>query len=369
MAISFTIEKKCKDTLGRIGVLKTPHGEVKTPVFMPVGTQATVKALTPDQVKEAGAEILLANTYHLYMRPGHELVREAGGLHKFMNWDRPILTDSGGFQVFSLGALRKVTEEGVLFASHLDGSRHMLTPEKAVEIEEALGADIIMAFDECSPWPAEYGVVAAAMERTHRWAQRCRDAKKREDQALFGIVQGGTYADLRQESAKVIDSMDFPGNAIGGLSVGEPKPLMNEMLDITVPLLSENKPRYLMGVGSFDCFVDGVARGVDMFDCVLQTRMARNGTALTRTGRLVVRNAQYARDFSPIEEGCTCYTCRHFTRAYIRHLVKAGEILGATLLTIHNIHTSVQFMKEIRRAIEEDRFLAFKNEFFANYQG
>ena len=369
MAISFTIEKKCRDTLGRTGVLKTPHGEVKTPVFMPVGTQATVKALTPDQVKEAGAEILLANTYHLYMRPGHELVREAGGLHKFMNWDRPILTDSGGFQVFSLGALRKVTEEGVLFASHLDGSRHMLTPEKAIEIEEALGADIIMAFDECSPWPAEYDAVAAAMERTHRWAQRCKDAKTREDQALFGIVQGGTYADLRKESAKVIDSMDFPGNAIGGLSVGEPKPLMNEMLDITVPLLSENKPRYLMGVGSFDCFVDGVARGVDMFDCVLQTRMARNGTALTRTGRLVVRNAQYARDFSPIEEGCTCYTCRHFTRAYIRHLVKAGEILGATLLTIHNIHTSVQFMKEIRRAIEEDRFLAFKNEFFANYQG
>ncbi|NLT98433.1 MAG: tRNA guanosine(34) transglycosylase Tgt [Christensenellaceae bacterium] len=369
MAISFTIEKKCRDTLGRTGVLKTPHGEVKTPVFMPVGTQATVKALTPDQVKEAGAEILLANTYHLYMRPGHELVREAGGLHKFMNWDRPILTDSGGFQVFSLGALRKVTEEGVLFASHLDGSRHMLTPEKAIEIEEALGADIIMAFDECSPWPAEYDAVAAAMERTHRWAQRCKDAKTREDQALFGIVQGGTYADLRKESAKVIDSMDFPGNAIGGLSVGEPKPLMNEMLDITVPLLSENKPRYLMGVGSFDCFVDGVARGVDMFDCVLQTRMARNGTALTRNGRLVVRNAQYARDFSPIEEGCTCYTCRHFTRAYIRHLVKAGEILGATLLTIHNIHTSVQFMKEIRRAIEEDRFLAFKNEFFANYQG
>lgn len=369
MAISFTIEKKCKDTLGRTGMLKTPHGEVKTPVFMPVGTQATVKALTPDQVKEAGAEILLANTYHLYMRPSHELVREAGGLHKFMNWDRPILTDSGGFQVFSLGALRKVTEEGVLFASHLDGSRHMLTPEKAIEIEEALGADIIMAFDECSPWPAEYDDVAAAMERTHRWAQRCKDAKTRQDQALFGIVQGGTYADLRKESAKVIDSMGFPGNAIGGLSVGEPKPLMNEMLDVTVPLLSENKPRYLMGVGSFDCFVDGVARGVDMFDCVLQTRMARNGTALTRTGRLVVRNAQYARDFSPIEEGCTCYTCRHFTRAYLRHLVKAGEILGATLLTIHNIHTSVQFMKEIRRAIEEDRFLAFKNEFFANYQG
>lgn len=369
MSIHFAIESTCKETAARTGVLTTPHGEIKTPVYMPVGTQATVKAMTPEQVKETGAQIVLANTYHLYLRPGHELVREAGGLHRFMNWDRPILTDSGGFQVFSLGALRKITEQGAMFASHLDGSRHMLTPEKAMEIEQALGADIIMAFDECTAWPAEYNTVAAAMERTHRWAQRCKDAKTREDQALFGIVQGGTFADLRQESAKAINAMDFPGNAIGGLSVGEPKPIMNDMLDVTVPLLDENKPRYLMGVGSFDCFVDGVARGVDMFDCVLQTRMARNSTALTRTGRLVVRNAQYARDFRPVEEGCTCYACQNYTRAYIRHLIKAGEILGATLLSIHNVHASIQFMGEIRRAIEEGRFLSFKNEFFANYQG
>jgi queuine tRNA-ribosyltransferase len=284
-----------------------------------------------------------------------------------MNWDKPILTDSGGFQVFSLGALRKITEEGATFQSHLDGSRHMLSPEKAMEIEQALGADIIMAFDECTAYPAEYAVVSAAMERTHRWAERCTKAKTRKDQALFGIVQGGLYADLRTESAKAIAAMDFPGNAIGGLSVGEPKPLMNDMLDVVSPLLPENKPRYLMGVGSFDCIVDGVARGVDMFDCVLQTRVARNGTALTRRGRLVVRNATFARDFTPIEEGCTCYTCQNFTRAYVRHLIKTNEILGATLLSIHNVHATIQFVSDIRLAIEEDRFAAFKDEFFANY--
>jgi queuine tRNA-ribosyltransferase len=367
MAVTFNIGKKCTSTAARTGVLKTPHGEINTPVYMPVGTQATVKAMTPDQVKETGAQILLANTYHLYLRPGHELVQEAGGLHKFMNWNSPILTDSGGFQVFSLGALRKITEQGAMFSSHLDGSKHMLSPEKAMEIEQALGADIIMAFDECTAWPADYNTVAAAMERTHRWTQRCKANKTRDDQALFGIVQGGTYADLRQESAKAIASMDFPGNAIGGLSVGEPKPVMNDMLEATVPWLPENKPRYLMGVGSYDCFVDGVARGVDMFDCVMQTRMARNGTAMVRSGRLVVRNAQYARDFRPIEEVCTCYTCRNYTRAYIRHLIKAGEMLGATLLSIHNVHASIQFMGEIRRAIEEDRFQSFKNEFFAKY--
>ncbi len=367
MSFTFTLKKTCKETMARRGSLETPHGVVETPVFMPVGTQATVKALTPDQVKAAGAEIVLSNTYHLYLRPGHDLVAEAGGLHRFMNWDRPILTDSGGFQVFSLGALRKITEEGAAFQSHLDGSRHMLSPEKAMEIEQALGADIIMAFDECTAYPAEYDHVAAAMERTHRWAERCVKAKTREDQALFGIVQGGLYADLRQESAKVISSMNLPGNAIGGLSVGEPKPLMNDMLEVVTPLLPENKPRYLMGVGSFDCIVDGVARGVDMFDCVLQTRVARNGTALTRRGRLVIRNATYARDFSPIEEGCTCYTCQNFTRAYVRHLIKTSEILGATLLSIHNVHATIQFVKDIRTAIEEDRFAAFKEDFFAHY--
>ncbi len=369
MSFKFTLKKTCKHTMARRGCLETPHGVIETPVFMPVGTQATVKALTPDQVKAAGAEIILSNTYHLYLRPGHDLVKEAGGLHRFMNWDKPILTDSGGFQVFSLGALRKITEEGAAFQSHLDGSRHMLSPEKAMEIEQALGADIIMAFDECTAYPAEYNAVAKAMDRTHRWLERCIKSKTREDQALFGIVQGGLYADLRTESAKVIASMDLPGNAIGGLSVGEPKPLMNDMLDVVTPLLPEHKPRYLMGVGSFDCLVDGIARGVDMFDCVLQTRVARNGTALTRRGRLVIRNATYARDFTPIEQGCTCYTCQNFTRAYVRHLIKTNEILGAVLLSIHNVHATIQFVKDIRTAIEQDEFAAFKDDFFANYKG
>lgn len=369
MPFQFTLRKTCKDTMARRGSLETPHGVIETPVYMPVGTQATVKALTPDQVKAAGAQIVLSNTYHLYLRPGHDLVAEAGGLHRFMNWDKPILTDSGGFQVFSLGALRKITEEGAAFQSHLDGSRHMLSPEKAMEIEQALGADIIMAFDECTAYPAEYDAVAAAMERTHRWAERCARAKTRRDQALFGIVQGGLFTDLRRESARAIEAMGFPGNAIGGLSVGEPKPLMNDMLDVVTPLLSEGKPRYLMGVGSFDCLVDGVARGVDMFDCVLQTRVARNGTALTRRGRLVIRNAAYARDFTPVEPGCDCYTCTNFTRAYVRHLIKTNEILGATLLSVHNVHATIRFMKDIRAAIEEDRFREFRDDFFANYKG
>ncbi len=369
MVFGFTINTKCADTFARTGRLDTPHGSVQTPVFMPVGTQATVKSLTPEQVKDTGAEILLSNTYHLYLRPGFDLIREAGGLHRFMQWDKPILTDSGGFQVFSLGDLRKITEEGALFSSHLDGSRHMFSPERVMEIEQALGADIIMAFDECTALPADYNVVAAAMERTHRWAQRCKDAKTREDQALFGIVQGGTYADLRRESAQAIASMGFPGNAIGGLSVGEPKPEMYAMLDVVTPLLPEEKPRYLMGVGSFDCIVEGVARGVDMFDCVMQTRMARNGTALTRTGRLVLRNAKYASDFSPIEEGCSCYACRRFTRAYIRHLVKAGEILGATLLSIHNLSATVDLIKDIRKSIENGSFSVLRDEFFKNYRG
>lgn len=368
MSFNFTVNKKCDNTSARTGVIETPHGQINTPIYMPVGTQATVKSLTPEQVKETGAEILLSNTYHLYLRPGHELVRDAGGLHKFMHWDKPILTDSGGFQVFSLGELRKINEQGVIFSSHLDGSKHTLTPESVMEIEQALGADIIMAFDECVEYPAEYNRVASAMERTHRWAQRCKEAKTREDQALFGIVQGGTYEDLRRESAKAIAGMDFPGNAIGGLSVGEPKETMYDMLDITVPLLPETKPRYLMGVGTFDCIIEGVARGVDMFDCVLQTRIARNGTALTREGKLVIRNAEYARDFKPIEENCSCYACRNFSRAYIRHLVKANEILGATLLSIHNITAAMSFIKDIRESIESGSFSEFKDEFFAKYK-
>lgn len=367
MAVTFDIKTKCKDTAARTATVHTPHGDINTPIFMPVGTQATVKAMTPRQVKETGAEIILANTYHLYLRPGHDLVKEAGGLHKFMSWDKPILTDSGGFQVFSLGDLRKITEEGAQFRSHLDGSKHMLSPEKAMEIEQALGADIIMAFDECTEYPADYDRVVRAMERTHRWAERCKKAKTREDQALFGIVQGGTYSDLRVESAKAIAAMDFPGNAIGGLSVGEPKDMMNDMLDVTVPHLQETKPRYLMGVGSLDCIIDGVARGVDMFDCVLQTRMARTGTAMTKRGKLVIRNAQFARDFRPIDENCSCYACQNFTRAYIRHLIKTNEILASVLLSIHNVHTSLDFVKEIRATIENGTFVDYKNEFFANY--
>ena len=369
MPIQFEIEHKCKDTLARIARLTTPHGVIHTPVYMPVGTQATVKAMTPHQVADTGAEIVLANTYHLYLRPGHDLVKEAGGLHKFMAWDKPILTDSGGFQVFSLGALRKITERGAEFSSHLDGSKHMLTPEKAMEIEQALGADIIMAFDECTEYPAEYDRIADAMERTHRWAERCKKAKTRDDQALFGIVQGGMFADLRRESAKAIADMDFPGNAIGGLSVGEPKDMMNDMLDVTAPLLPETKPRYLMGVGTFDCIIDGVARGIDMFDCVLQTRIARNGTALTKRGRLVIRNAQYKRDFTPIDETCACYTCRNFSRAYIRHLINTNEILASMLLSIHNVQATIDFVREIRQSIENGQFLLYKNEFFANYRG
>lgn len=363
----FEVVKTCNKTGARAGILHTPHGDIKTPVFMPVGTQAAVKAMTPEQVKECGAQIILANTYHLYMRPGEALVKEAGGLHEFMHWDKPILTDSGGFQVFSLGDLRKLTEEGAAFQSHLDGSRHMFTPEKVMQIEADLGADIIMAFDECCPYPADYNYTAHSMERTHRWAERCKKAKKREDQALFGIVQGGMYADLRAESARAIDRMGFPGNAIGGLSVGEPKELMYEMLEVVTPLLSPNKPRYLMGVGTPDCLFEGVARGVDMFDCVLQTRIARNGTALTSGGKVVVRNQTYARDFRPLDEECDCYCCRNFTRAYLRHLIKANEILGAVLLSIHNIRFTIGVMEKMREAILGDYFVEWKTEFFKKF--
>lgn len=364
---TYEVKHKSTKTKARIGVFKTPHGEIETPVYMPVGTLATVKALTPEQIKETGAQIILSNTYHLYLRPGHDVVAGAGGLHQFMAWDKPILTDSGGFQVFSLNALRKLSEEGAEFQSHFDGSKHFLSPEKAIEIEEALGADIIMAFDECTAYPAEYAVVKNAMERTHRWAKRCKNAKKREDQALFGIVQGGMFKELRQASAKVIADMDFPGNAIGGLSVGEPKPMMYEMLDETVPLLPEEKPRYLMGVGSPDCLIEGVMRGVDMFDCVLQTRMARNGTALTSTGMLTVRNAAYIRDYKKLDPECGCYTCRNFSRAYLRHLVNTNEMLAGTLLTLHNIHYSVQLMERIKDAIKNDSLERLRGEILSNY--
>lgn len=370
MAIRYELIKECKQTGARLGRLHTPHGVIETPIFMPVGTQATVKAMTPEELKEIEAQIILSNTYHLYLRPGHELVKEAGGLHKFMNWDRPILTDSGGFQVFSLGELRKITEEGVTFQSHLDGSRHFLSPERVMEVETALGADIIMAFDECAPYPADYDYVKKSMERTTRWAVRCKEAfTNTENQALFGIVQGGMYRDLREKSAADLVALDFPGYSIGGLSVGEPKELMYEVLDYTTPLLPKDKPRYLMGVGSPDALIEGAIRGVDMFDCVLPTRIARNGTAMTSQGKVVIKNAKYTRDFSPLDPECDCYCCKNYTKAYIRHLYKADEILSSRLLSTHNLHFLLKLMKQVRQAIMEDRLMDFRNEFFAKYYG
>jgi len=341
---------------------------IETPVFMPVGTQATVKTLNPEEVWDLGARIILSNTYHLYLRPGHDLVREAGGLHRFMNWNGAILTDSGGFQIFSLADLRKITEEGVHFRSHIDGSAHFLTPEKVMEIENALGADIIMALDECTPWPCDYEYALRSLERTTRWAARCKAAHARPDsQALFGIVQGSTYADLRRRSAEEIVALDFPGYAVGGLSVGEPKELMHEMLEVQVPLLPADKPRYLMGVGSPEDLVEGVWRGIDMFDCVLPTRIARHGTVFLPDGKLTVRNAEFARDFEPIQEGCDCYACRNFSRAYIRHLFKAEEMLGLRLCSIHNLRFLVRLMEEIRAAIEQGRFAQYRREFLTRW--
>ncbi|HBE9437114.1 queuine tRNA-ribosyltransferase [Clostridioides difficile] len=367
-AVRYELIKTCKQSGARLGRLHTPHGIIETPIFMPVGTQATVKSMTPEELKEIGSQIILSNTYHLYMRPGHELIKRAGGLHNFMNWDKPILTDSGGFQVFSLGPLRKIKEEGVEFRSHLDGSKHFLTPEKAMEIQNALGSDIMMAFDECAPYPADREYVKNSLERTTRWLKRCKDAHNNTDkQALFGIIQGGMYKDLREQSAKEITSIDLPGYAIGGLSVGEPKPLMYDVLEHTTPLMPKDKPRYLMGVGSPDDLVEGVIRGVDMFDCVLPTRIARNGTAMTSQGKVVVRNATYAEDFTPLDPECDCYACKNYSRAYIRHLIKANEILGARLITTHNLHFLLNLMKQIRQAIMEDRLLDFRNEFFEKY--
>ena len=365
--VTFELLHVCKQSGARLGVLHTPHGDIPTPIYMPVGTQATVKAMTPREMEEIGAKIILSNTYHLHLRPGEDIVREAGGLHQFMDWRHPVLTDSGGFQVFSLSELRKITEEGAAFRSHLDGSKQFISPEISMDIQEALGADIAMAFDVCSAYPCDHRTAEEAMHRTHRWAERCKKHHTRSDQALFGIVQGAFYEDLRIESAKTLADMDFPGYGIGGLSVGEPKPVMYEMLEKIEPYLPKNKPRYLMGVGTPDCFLEGILRGVDMFDCVLATRIARNGTCFTRNGRLVVRNAQCARDFTPIEEGCDCYACQHFSRAYIRHLLKAEEITGGRLNSIHNLRFLIRMMEEIRQAIAEDRFLDYRKEFYEKY--
>lgn len=363
----FELIKKDKSSSARLGKLKTSHGTFDTPIFMPVGTQATVKTMTPEDLYEMGAGIILGNTYHLYLRPGEELVNKAGGLHGFMNWKRGILTDSGGFQVFSLSGLRKIDEDGVQFSSHLDGSRHYLTPEKVMDIEQKLGADIAMCFDECSPYPCSYKEALKAVERTSRWAERCQKKHTREDQALFGIIQGSVFDDLRSKSAKEISSLGFDGYAIGGLSVGEPKEDMYKMLEHTDKLLPQDKVRYLMGVGAPEDLVEGVRCGVDMFDCVLPTRIARHGTAFTHKGKLVVRNATYAEDFSPLDPECDCYVCRNYSRAYLRHLIKAEEMLAHRLLTYHNLYFLIKLMEKIRKHINDGDFAGFYEEFYHYY--
>lgn len=364
--ISYELLHKDKKTGARRGVIHTPHGDIQTPIFMPVGTQATVKSMTNEELVENGAQIILGNTYHLYLRPGDELIKEAGGLHNFMKWDKPILTDSGGFQVFSLNELRKITEEGVEFRSYLDGSKHFFSPEKVMSIEENIGADIIMAFDECCPYPSTYEYTKKSMERTTRWAKRCKDAHK-TDSALFGIIQGGFYEDLRTESAKQLIDLDFPGYAIGGISVGEPKEEFLKLLKYTAPLMPENKPRYLMGVGTPDYLLEAALAGIDMCDCVLPTRIARNGTAMTSHGKVVVRNAIYEHDYGALDSECDCYTCKNYSRAYIRHLVKCNEILGIRLLSIHNIHFLTNLMERVRIEIENDTLYDFVQEFYRKY--
>ncbi len=369
-AIKYELIKKCKQTGARLGKVHTPHGSFDTPAFMPVGTQATVKGMSPEELKAIEAQIILSNTYHLYMRPGQDIVKEAGGLHSFMNWDRPVLTDSGGFQVFSLSELRNIKEEGVTFKSHIDGSKHFITPEKSIEIQNALGADIIMAFDECTPYPCEYDYAKKSLERTTRWAVRCKEAHKNEDkQALFGIIQGSMFPELRRMSAEQLIELEFPGYAIGGLSVGEPGELMYEMLDHTVHLMPEDKPRYLMGVGTPDYLIEGAKRGLDMFDCVMPTRIGRNGTVFTSKGRVIIRDAKYARDFTTLDEECDCYTCRNFSKAYIRHLFKANEMLGLRLATWHNLRFLLKFMEDVRQAIKDDRLEDFRKAFYQKQQG
>ncbi len=367
-AITYELLHIDKKTGARHGIVHTPHGDIQTPVFMPVGTLATVKAISPEELKnDVKAQIILSNTYHLYLRPGHNLVKQAGGLHKFMNWDKPILTDSGGFQVFSLSSLRKITEEGVEFNSHLDGSKHMFTPERVMEIEEALGADIIMAFDECCPYPSSYEYTKNSMYRTSRWAKRCKEAHSTLNQGLFGIIQGGFYKDLRKISVEDLITLDFPGYAIGGISVGEPKDKFLDILRYTTPLMPENKPRYLMGVGSPDYLIEASISGIDMCDCVLPTRLARHGTALTSNGKVVIRNNEYAKDWNSLDKECDCYTCKNYTRAYLRHLVKTNEILGMRLLSLHNLRFLTNLMEKIREEIDRDTLLEFREEFYKKY--
>lgn len=358
---------QCPETGARAGELITPHGVIETPVFMPVGTQATVKGMTPEELEHLGAQIILGNTYHLYMRPGEDLVAEAGGLHEFMRWKHPILTDSGGFQVFSLSKLNKITEDGVEFRSHIDGSKHFMRPEDSMEIQQQLGSDIAMAFDECVSWPTTEKYSSAAMERTLRWAQRCKDYHTREDQALFGIVQGSMFDDQRIECIERLEKIGFPGYGIGGLSVGEDHDTMYKTLDVLMPHMPKNKPRYLMGVGFPTNLIEGVARGVDMFDCVLPTRNGRNGTVLTSKGKINIKKRINARDFRPIDEQCDCYVCRNYTRAYIRHLYTAGEMLSARLCSWHNLHFLVHLMKDARKAIINGTFPQFRQKFMETF--
>ena len=368
MVVNYELVAEDRKTGARAGLLHTPHGVFKTPMFMPVGTQATVKTVTPEELEEMGAQVILSNTYHLFLRPGTELIHEAGELHRFMNWNKGILTDSGGFQVFSLGAMRKITEEGVYFRSFLDGSKQFLSPEISIRAQEDLGSDIAMAFDECIPYPADYEYARKSTERTTRWAKRCIKAHQRTDRGIFGIIQGGMYKDLRKQSAMEISSLPFDGVAVGGLSVGEPHDLMYDILEETTQWMPKGKARYLMGVGTPDCLVEGVARGVDMFDCVFPTRVARNGMAMIHTGRMNMKNKQYERDFRPIEESCGCYTCRNYTRAYIRHLYKSEELLAFRLVTIHNLYFLLQFMRDMREAIVQGNFSEFREHFMEHYK-
>lgn len=366
--IKYTLVKKDKQTGARLGLLETPHGTFETPMFMPVGTLASVKTLAPEELKAMGAGVILSNTYHLWLRPGSELIDKAGGLHEFMNWDQGVLTDSGGFQVFSLSDSREIVEEGVHFKSHLDGDKLFLTPEKSIHIQNELGADMIMSFDECPPLGVSESYMEQSINRTTRWAERGLKAhQKREKQALFGIAQGGNNKRLRKQHAQDLVSLGFDGYSIGGVSVGESKEEMYEAIDYTIPYLPEDKPRYLMGIGTPDAIIEAAIRGVDMYDCVLPTRIARNGTAMTHSGRVTVRNAVYAEDFSPLDPDCSCYTCRNYTRAYLRHLIKASEILGMRLLSYHNLHFLIEITQNMREAIKNDELLDYRNYFFEKY--
>jgi queuine tRNA-ribosyltransferase len=363
MPFQFDLIKQDSKTSARLGKMITSHGIVHTPTFMPVGTQGTVKSMLPEEIKNCGAEIILGNTYHLYLRPGHETIKKLGGLHRFMNWPDPILTDSGGFQVYSLGALRKITPDGVIFRSHIDGSKHFLSPQKAIEIQEALGSDIMMCLDECTPYPATLSQTEESLALTVKWANLCKRAKTSVDQALFGIIQGGTYLDLRKQAVEQTAVLGFDGYALGGVSVGEPKEIMYEITDSITPLLPVNKPRYLMGVGTPQDIVFGVSRGIDMFDCVIPTRCARHGLLFTNSEKIVIKNSRWREWNDPLDETCDCYTCKNYSRAYLRHLYVAGEILAMVLNTIHNIRHYMRLMEKIRVAISENRFLEFKNDF------